>query len=1169
MNFHQVMRVMKITMVLLTCVLAHLSAATFGQRLTIFKEKVLLADLMEQISTQTGYDFFYDAALFDHAPRISIKVVNAPLEQVLERCFEKLPFTYTVKNRIVTIRHTGTENPEGKKTVRGSQTVTIRGRVLDAGTGQPLPGISVTVKNGRNSTSTDAYGHFSIVVPGQQAVLVFTSLGYQRIELGVTAAQSDITVRLKSLATALQEVEVTVQARKRANTEASVLEERRKASIVQDAISAQLIERTGSITTTQALQRVTGVTITDDKYVAVRGLGDRSVIGQLNGVRLASSDPDRSAIPLDLVPASLLDNITVYKTVTPDKPADAASGIVELKTKSVPEKMTFEVIAQTGLNSNIGIGGRYNSFWNSDMGILGTAINKKDLSQDFLSLSRQYPNGLSSIQQLIASSNYSPEVRQEVSRINGIMQGFDPVLTTQTRRAPLNQLYSATFGNSYTLFDTHKLGVILGGNYYRRTSNIYDGDLTQYSIYQGVVTGSPYIYSQRKIPNFTTTNNLVMGKYQTYRENTGVETLNYGVLGGLTYRFNPRHEVSFQYLGSWGGENTATNLRGGYYYAGLPGEVNSTTYSLKQTFRSLHTFNLQGEHKFLKSAYSPRLSYNLASSQSNQNDPDYRFVNLVDYKPRNGGTIARPSIGHLPNSGTIEYVYTERYYALSSGYVNGFGPYGIIQADPNGRRWRNLDETNYNYKADLAVPFQLLGHKQEFKTGFNYLNRERKFGENVLFLPGSNFTGYGSYGPGRFSSIPLYDVEGNLDRLVSNEVVGLRIPTGAVGEGDFPVGGFLYNIQKSPNNYTGFYETNAFYGMLDLKLTDELRIAGGLRFENTNIQSSVDTANVYLDPSLTAANADGTVNLNPQNPNSAYKQGYKPYYSANVTYSLNDHMNFRVAFNTTLARPELREITNVYEFDAFQMGLVVGNRNLKNQSTKNLDFRWEWFPNSGEVIAVSAFGKEINDQLVKVFSLQTQGLAATFPEFPVIQFQNDPNRGRVYGIELELVKNLGAFWEPAHDFFLGSNLLLAQSNIRKTPERQAANWSIDRNAPTNSPLFEQAPYSVNAWLNYNNKTWGTDITATYNTVGERLVQINLTGEPDLYTRPFSMLDLVFSQKLNKRLLFKGYAKNILNPAIKTVYANPNTGGKWYGREYLNRSYKRGTEIMFGFTYNIL
>jgi outer membrane receptor for Fe3+-dicitrate len=107
--------------------------------------------------------------------------------------------------------------------------------------------------------------------------------------------------------------EVTVQARRKANTEFAVLDERKKAAVVQDAISAVQIERTASITTTQALQRVPGVTVTDDKYVAIRGLGDRSVVGQLNGVRLASSDPDRSAIPFDLVPASLLDNVTTIK----------------------------------------------------------------------------------------------------------------------------------------------------------------------------------------------------------------------------------------------------------------------------------------------------------------------------------------------------------------------------------------------------------------------------------------------------------------------------------------------------------------------------------------------------------------------------------------------------------------------------------------------------------------------------------------------------------------------------------------------------------------------------------------------------------------------------------------------------------------------------------------
>lgn len=1033
---------------------------------------------------------------------------------------------------------------------------TVTGRVFDTDGDRALVGVSVSIKGAQGGNTTDETGFFAISVPENGATLVISYVGYKSKEVKVTPASQNIKVVLQSNSGTLGAV--TVNARRRANTQASVLNERRKSAVVQDAISAELIVKTGSITTTQALSKVSGVTITDDKYVAVRGLGDRSVIGQLNGVRLASSDPDRSSIPLDLVPASLLDNITIYKTVTPDKPADAASGIVELKTKSVPEKQTLEFLVQTGFNSNIGMGGKYNSFWNNDMGAFGNRIKEKDLSVGFKDLARQYPAGLSSIQKMVANSNYSADAYKEVNRINGIMRAFDPVLTSEYKRSPLNQLYSVTYGNSYDVFKKHKLGLILGGNYYRRYTDINGGDLTQYSIYQGVVTGNPDVYSPRNIPNYITPNSLFMGKYQTFKENTGIETLNYGTLAGLTYRFSPQHEISMQYLGSWGGENTATNLYGQYEYTGLPGDVFTTTYSLKQTFRNLNTFNLQGEHKFFNKEYSPRLSYNVASSRSKQDDPDFRFVNLTDYKPRNGGYYYKPSINE--NSGAGSYVYTNHLYALTSGYVNGVGTIGLMQAEPNGRRWRNLDEKNYNYKADLAVPFKLLGQRQELKTGVNYLFRDRGFTENQLFLPGSNFS------PNK--ALPLYTVYGNLNKLVSNQVIGLAVPSGGNGEGMLPVNGFLYNSQKSPNNYTGYYETNAFYGMLDLKVTEELRLTGGVRFEMTDIGSSVDTAGVFLDPSLTVKGADGTsVPLNPINPNTVYKADYKPYYSANATYTLNSNMNFRAAFNTTLARPELREITNIFEFDAFQMGLVVGNPNLINQQTKNLDFRWEWFTGKGEVIAISAFGKEIRNQLVKVFSLRTDGLAAKYPEFPVVQFQNDPNTGKVWGLEFEVVQNLGKLWRPLKNIFFGSNVLVAQSEIKKTAARYAANKSLDRFTPQNSPLFEQAPYSINTWLNYENNRWGTDFTFTFNMVGERLVQINLTGEPDLYTQPVPVLDFVVSQRVSKRILFKGYAKNMLNPAIKTVYANPQTGGKWYGGEYINRSYKRGAEIMFGFTYN--
>lgn len=253
----------------------------------------------------------------------------------------------------------------------------------------------------------------------------------------------------------------------------------------------------------------------------------------------------------------------------------------------------------------------------------------------------------------------------------------------------------------------------------------------------------------------------------------------------------------------------------------MPGAVASTIYSLKQTYRDLNTFNLQGEHKLKEGEYAPRLSYNVATSRSGQNNPDYRFINLADYTPKGGGYYQRLKTSPDGTTGP-ELTYTNHLYALTSGYVNGFGVYGIIQAEPNGRRWRNLDETNYNYKGDLSIPFKLFGQKQELKTGVNYLFRDRKFTENQLFLPGSNFSG--------FKSNPLYDVEGDLDRLVGSQVIGVNKPIGSPGEGQMPVGGFLYNIKKSPNNYKGYYETNAFYGMLDLKLTENLRVAGGGTF---------------------------------------------------------------------------------------------------------------------------------------------------------------------------------------------------------------------------------------------------------------------------------------------------------------------------------------------------
>lgn len=1029
----------------------------------------------------------------------------------------------------------------------------VTGRVFDDSGNIALSNVSVSIKGGGNGVTTDATGFFSIKIPGSSAVLVFSYVGHKTKEVKVTQTAHNLRVLLQSSSSVMDAV--TVQARRRTNTEAALLTERKNAAIVSDGISAQQIERTASITTTQALQRVAGVTVTDDKYVAVRGLGDRSVIGQLNGIRLASSDPDRSTIPLDLIPASLLDNVTVYKSMTPDKPSDASAGIVELKTKSIPERETISVTIQTGTNTQNGKG--INSFYNSDMGFLGERVRNKGLSQDFLDLGKKYPTGYSDVHRMISNSRNDPAMLAEVNRINNIMHEFDPVMTTRYKTAPLNQIYSVTYGNSFGLFkNRHQLGLILGANYYNRSNDIYNGQLTQWSLYQGALTGNTDIDNPRIIPNYVTPNNINLGKYLNYKENTGTQTLNYGFLAGLTYRFNKRHEISMQYLGSRGAETKATNLQGAFEYIALPGGIRNIVYSLRQNYRTLNTFNLQGEHKFLTGEYSPRLSYNLSSSTSTQEEPDFRFVNLADYEPRAGGMYTKP--GTAPGS-SGQQVPTDHLYSLVSGYVNGYGPYGIIQADPNGRRFRQLNEDSYNHKADLSFPFPLLNQKQLFKVGVNYLHRKRTFGENVLYLPGSNFSNTGA--------IPLYEVNGDLDRLVGYDRIGIHPASSYPGEGQPRVGGYLYNTLKSPNNYKGYFETRAFYGMLDLRLTEQLRLTGGVRFELTDIKSVVDTSNVFLDASITTVDANGNkVNMVYVEPNSIYKTDYTPYYSANLTYTINRNMNFRLGYNNSLARPELRELTNVFDFDPFQFALVVGNPHLKNQKTTNYDFRWEWFPASGEVLSASLFYKQIDNQLTKVFKQNSKGLDARFPEFPAIEFQNDPNRGHVYGVELEIVKNLGWVSSALNYFFIGSNLLLAQSNIKKTPERLESSRAIDRRSPSNSPLFEQAPYSVNVFLNYANRKSGTDLTTSFNMVGERLIQVNLDGTPDLYTRPLPVFDIVLSQQLTKRLQFKGFAKNVLDKPYEEVYANPGTGGKFYGTKYVRRSYKRGAELMVGLTY---
>lgn len=1097
--------------------------------------------VLKQIGRLSGYAFSFDAEALKRVTIAHLDVKEESLGRLLRTLHNTYGLDFVLIDKTISVRVNTPPGAAGS----GKGWVVLSGRVTDQSTGQPLGGADVTVKGTRESTMTGVDGRFMFEIGNGSAELIFSMAGYKAKAVPIGGTQTfsvALTSDVRMLGT------VVVEARRKANTEIALLNERKNSAIVSDAISAQLIEKTASITTTQALARVTGVTITDGKYVAIRGLGDRSVIAELNGARLSSSDPDRSAVPLDLVPAGLLDNVTVYKTLTPDHPADASAGIIELKTKSVPDSLTVQFNVQGGFNSTVGLAGQYNGFYNDNLGFWGQHVQNHNLTPAFLNLQNQYPGGLPQIQELFINSRQSPQAAAEAYRVNSIMQAFDPVITTTYQKAAPNQIYALTAGNNYKVFG-HSLGVILSGSYYQRTEDIYNGELNQYSLYQGVVTGSPDIFSPMHIPNFITPDYQRLGKFLSYAENSGKVTLNYGVLAGLSYRFNPGNEAQFQYMGSRGAEASGSNLTGAWDNTGLNYPVYNVVNQLHQSFRVFSTYNLQGEDRFLPGKWSPRLSYNLSSSTSTQNEPDFRFTDMADLRTTRYADSNGVGIG----SDTYAFVF---------GTVHGLGLNGTaIGADPNGRRFRKLTETNYNAKGDLAIPFTIHGLDELFKIGGAYLKRDRDYSENVLGIPGTNLGGDVGL---------LQQVGGNLNQLVSYQTVGLQAPSTYDQEGAPRVGGFLYQIKKSPNNYTGTYETGAFYGMVDLHLSSRWRLIGGVRFESTNIQAHVDTTNVFnpitANPAL--ASELGAISYSTAQPNTSLVTGYKPYYSGNLVYTYRKNMNFRLAYSTSLARPELREMTNIYEFDPFQFAVVIGNPLLVNQLTRSADFRWEWFTRPGEVFSVSAFGKLIEHQLNKVFIYNSQGNQTVNPEFPIVEFQNDPNQGKVYGLEFEARKDLGTLWEGLSHFFLGSNLMLAASVIDKNPQRLDADRTNDRTSPATSPVFEQAPYSANAYLDYDNPRSATDVTVSFNIVGERLTQVQLDGTPDIYTRPAPVLDLVFSQHLGKRWLVKGYAKNILNPPIRDVYADPGNDGKFHGITYIHHQYYQGAEITLGITYNL-
>jgi outer membrane receptor for ferrienterochelin and colicin len=230
----------------------------------------------------------------------------------------------------------------------------IVGRVVDATTGLGISDAGVQVVGTTQGVQSGVDGHFTLQrVNAGTVTIQVRRIGY--IAKSVTGVllnggqtlEQNITL---STAAARIDAQVVTAARER-GTVASALNDQRTAVGVTNAITADAIAKSPDSDAGQAIQRVSGVTVQDGKYVFVRGLGERYTTTSLNGARVPSPDPEKKVVPLDLFPSNLLEAITTSKTFTPDQAGDFSGAQVNLKTRSFPAERLVTLSLSSGFNA--------------------------------------------------------------------------------------------------------------------------------------------------------------------------------------------------------------------------------------------------------------------------------------------------------------------------------------------------------------------------------------------------------------------------------------------------------------------------------------------------------------------------------------------------------------------------------------------------------------------------------------------------------------------------------------------------------------------------------------------------------------------------------------------------------------------------------------------------
>ncbi len=464
--------------------------------------------------------------------------------------------------------------------ILSAQTGTVSGKIIDKANAEGLIGAAVMIEKTTQGVVTDIEGNFTLTLAPGDYNLLISFISYETAKVAVTVKANQVatvSLALEESKSTLGEVIVTTTAIR--STSTAMMLERKKAVGVSDGISADLIKKTPDRTTGDVLKRITGASIQDGKFAIIRGMNDRYNTGYLDGALLPSTESDRKAFAFDIVPANLLDNLTIYKAGTADVSGDFGGGIIKINTKAVPETFTQSITIGAQMHS-ITTGKdflQFKRYGSEAFNILSSERNIPNITEGGLKSASAFPTAADKLRLATNSANFNHD------------------WSNATVNAAPNARFAYSLGFPIKLKDNNKIGVILALNY-SNTRRISEGNINTYD---------------------------VNGQVSAFNDNLSLQNISTGGIFNVNY-VGAKTQINFRNLLNSNTDNNVISRTGtGNVLDNLTVRNKSNIINFNRLYNSILS---------LKQVFGDNaLTLNASVSYSNilREVPDYRIVNYT------------------------------------------------------------------------------------------------------------------------------------------------------------------------------------------------------------------------------------------------------------------------------------------------------------------------------------------------------------------------------------------------------------------------------------------------------------------------------------------------------------------------------------------------------------